>query len=296
MLENPVKTNWVARMLLAVALSFVLPVPVSADDTVILWHRNFDTAPVDQIVALALKKTEDLYGAATLRRSDPFGPQQALQKLLVGDRLDVVSMATSAERDGQFHTLHFPVFQGLLGHRLCLIRKGTQNQFDAVKTGFDLMQNTIRFCQSEFWPDTEVLRRNGLSVVTSSSYESLFNLLIEGQCDCFLRGAQEIVPEYQQYQQDFEIEKNLVIHYFQPGVIYVNKNNPELAVRLELGLLRAWDDGSYQRLFEQLMGDNLNLLQLSHRHYVPLINPKPSKPAQIIEQLDPLWSIPKWPN
>ncbi|WP_317931818.1 transporter substrate-binding domain-containing protein [Halioxenophilus sp. WMMB6] len=283
------------RWFLICPLFCILPTTlVQAAEAVVLWNRNFDTAPVDKVLSLALRKTEDLFGAAEIVRSADMGPQQALAKLAAGDELNVVSMATSPEADANFYTLRFPALQGLLGHRICLIRQGDQARFDAVATGYDLIQKKIAICQGESWPDTQVLRRNGLQVITSPSYNELFNLLQAGQCDCFLRGAQELVPEYRSHADSLAIEQHLVIHYFQPGVIYVNRQHPELAARLELGLLRAWDDGSYQQLFDELLGEDLKLLDLPNRHYIPLNNPYLSGPAQLIQSLEPTWSMPTW--
>ena len=279
--------------LIGIAFLFY-PHAVYSEQQLILWDRNFDTAPVDKMLQLALNKTEDLYGPAEIERSAPMGPKQALGALNSGDSMDMVSMATSAQHDGQFHTLHFPILQGLLGHRVCLIRKGEQQQFDDLASVYDLIRKPVKICQGAFWPDTQVLKRNGLEVVTSDDYPKLFQMLKEGSCDCFLRGAQEIVPEYEHYSAALEIEQNLVLHYFQPGVVYVNKNNPALATRLELGLLRAWDDGSYQRLFNQLLSDNLKQLRLHKRRYLPLTNPYLSDTGATIEQLEPVWSMPKW--
>ncbi len=258
---------------------------ISAPQSLTLWNRNFDTAPVDQVVALALQKTEDLYFTTQLIKSQPMEQDQAIEDMLHGSTLDLMSAASSDLYDSQFLTLRFPILKGLLGKRLCLIRAGDQQRFDHIKTAYDISRSKLKICQGKHWPDTEILRRNGLPLVTSDHYEELFTLLTNGQCDCFLRGAQEIGAELKVHEPVLALEKKLVIEYLQPGVVYVRKNNPELAIRIELGLLRAFEDGSYHKLISQLLDENLSMLGLEQRRVITINNPSPSETLQKIDRI-----------
>ncbi len=264
-----------------------LSAPLSAanNESLTLWIRNFDTAPVDQVIALALTKTEDLYSKTTLIKSEPMEQDQALADMLNGSTLDIMSAASSTEFDEKFLTLQFPILKGLLGKRLCLIRAGEQKKFNLIKTAYDFTQSKLNICQARHWPDTTILRRNGLPVVTSETYQELFTMLEDGRCDCFLRGAQEIAPELRDHSPTLELEKTLVVEYSQPGVVYIRKSNPALATRLELGLLRAFEDGSYEQLIDQLLGDSLSALNLNNRHHITINNPTPSKTLQVIDRI-----------
>jgi hypothetical protein len=260
---------------------------------VVMWNRNFDTAPVDAILALALRKTRDLYPAAGVARTEPMEFDQAIQALRDNDgRMDIISAAASATLERDFLTVRFPVLGGLLGQRVCLIRRGDEARFRDVQTAFDFREKNLRICQGEHWPDTSVLLRNGLPVATSAEYSQLFSMLQNKECDCFLRGAQEILPEYEAHQQQVMIEPQLLFTYTQPGYFYVNKNNPQLAGRVELGLLRAMDDGSYQKLFNSLTQSWLDELKLSERTVIPLNNPGLSSASRSLQSLSPLWYQP----
>ncbi|MAZ86257.1 MAG: hypothetical protein CL693_01305 [Cellvibrionaceae bacterium] len=251
---------------------------------IVLWNRNFDTAPVDKFVALALAKTQDLYPATEVRKSTPMEQGEAIADLTNGSVLDVMSAASSVH-DENFLTLSFPILKGLLGKRVCLIRKGEQSRFDLIRTAFDFAQSELSICQGSDWPDTDILKRNGLHVATSAYYQELFTMLKRGDCDCFLRGAQEVMPEYQRHQSWLALEEALLIQYSQPGVIYVRKSNPELAARLELGLLRAFDDGSYQQLLNRELGDSLSRLKLNQRRRILINNPAPSRALEKIHRI-----------
>ena len=281
-----------ARVLLAMAVSAIgLTAPVVAEtQSVFLWNRNFDTAPVNEVLELALAKTQDLYPPATIIRTAAMEQDEALRALSDSrDGIDVLSTASSLQRDRHFLTVQFPLLRGLLGHRICLIRKGEQALFADIATAYDFTRKQLRICQGEHWPDTRILQRNGFTVVTSAHYLPLFDLLKNRECDCFLRGAQEIVPEFSARQSELDIEQHLVLYYPQPGFFYVNRNNPDLATRIELGLLRALDDGSYEALFKQLMTNNLQRLAIRQRTVIQLNNPNPSAANERVQSIDSLW-------
>ena len=266
---------------------------LAADASLILWNRNFDTAPVDRVLELALEKTRDLYPPAEVKRSSPMEYAQAIASLRKADgRVTVLNAASSIENDSHLLAVHFPVLKGLLGYRMCLIRKGDQARFDDVVTAHDFQTRGLRVCQGGSWPDTAILKRNGLPLLTSDTYTEMFGELSRGHCDCFLRGAQEIIPEYQARHNAFDIESSFAIYYAEPGFFYVNKNHPELATRIELGLLRALDDGSYAKLFQELMGTSLKQLDISHRKIIRLANPNASPINRSTQSVGSLWYKP----
>lgn len=270
---------------------FLGSMPIHAEE-LILWNRNYDTAPIDKIVELALSKTLDVGPAYTLARSEPMEQNQAIESLAQGIGLDLMSAASSKQHQQSFHVVRFPLLKGLLGHRLCLIRKGEQSLFHDIQTVFDFRQKGIKVCQGEFWPDTRVLGRNGFLLATSPTYLRLFDMLRDGECDCFLRGAQEISAELARFSEEFELEAGLAVYYPQPGVLYVNRKRPELAARLELGLLRALDDGDFDQLFDNMLGSSMTHFRLENRQYLSLENPfLDSQIGQVLTNQD-MWYQP----
>ncbi|MFA7554010.1 MAG: hypothetical protein WCY88_07150 [Spongiibacteraceae bacterium] len=279
------------KLLTALLVCCGLAPAVQADNHIIyLWNRNFDTAPVNQLLELALSKTLDLYPAVEVRRSAAMEQEQAFQLLLDGSNgLDVVSGGSSQERDSQYLAIKFPVLKGLLGHRVCLIRKGEQSLFDGILTAYDFRQKNLQVCQGSTWPDTHILQRNGFPVVVSTQYSALFTMLSNKQCDCFLRGAQEIIPEYLAHKDQFDIEKNMLVRYALPGLFYLNKRDAALAARIELGLLRALDDGSYDAFFEAVMRQSLDTLKLNQRTVLQLNSPDVSAVTIQLQSMKKLW-------
>lgn len=255
----------------------------------VLWNRNFDTAPVDRVLSLALSKTNDLYPELVVVRSPPLEQEEALNELLYGERLDVVSTAAYEAIEDAAISVRFPVLRGLLGVRVCLIRKGDQERFSAIETPYDFMSQNLKICQVAQWPDVEVLRRNGFATVTKSRYEALFSGLLNRDCDCVLRGAQEVIPEWEPRSDAIDVESRLVFKYLQPGFFHVAKSNAALAARIELGLLRALDDGSFQELVESLLGGAVERLDLDQRIEFELVNPNLSPATTSLRKYKPLW-------
>lgn len=279
------------KLFLVLGLSLLTSIVFADDEVITLWERNFDTAPVNEILELAFKKTEDLFPVVRIQRSSTMEYPDALASLANnnGGEIDVLSAASSTTNDTEFYPIAFPVLKGLLGHRVCLIRKGEQASFDNILTVYDFTQKKMNICQGEFWPDTEVLKRNGLPIVTSKAYLPLFDMLQSGECDCFLRGVQEVIPEYKAHQDLVDIEQSFLIQYPQPGFFYVNRENKRLVMRIELGLLRALDDGSYEELFNKLMAPQLSQLNLNRRISIRLNIPNMSETNRSIQRASSLW-------
>ena len=283
-------TEALASILLLLLASFT-QLALGAGDSaeVVLWNRNYDTAPVDKILELALAKTRDLYPEVTVVRSEPMEQNEALRELRPGGRLDVMSTAANEATADTAISIRFPVLRGLLGVRVCLIRKGDQERFSSIATPYDFVSEPLKICQGAHWPDVDVLRRNGFHTVTRERYRDLFTGLLTGDCDCILRGAQEIVPEWEARQTILDIEERLLFRYLQPGFFHVSRSNPKLAARIELGLLRALDDGSFQEFVDSLLGDAVARLELGDRLAFELVNPNLSQRTRSLQAQKRLW-------
>ncbi len=100
------------------------------------------------------------------------------------------------------------------------------------------------------WPSTDVLRANGLPVVTSIAYEYLFPMLAAKRFDYMPRGIHEVWYEQQVHaDKGFVIEPTIFLHYTVPYYFFVSRENSALANRIERGLQIAQKDGSFDALF-----------------------------------------------
>lgn len=235
------------------------------------------------LLALVLEKTRADHGDYELLPAD-VGMQQdrALDSLLTGRHLEVVWTITSLERERNLLPIRIPLDKGLYGYRVLLIRAADQVRFSNVRSLKDLRGFIAG--QGHDWPDTRILRANGLQVETNSSYSSSFEMLARGRFDYFPRGVSEIGPELHQHPTlALAMEQQLLLQYPSAMYFFVRPDNRQLADRLQQGLERALADGSFDRLFEQhpAMQDALRILR-QPRRILRLTNPllPPSTPLQ----------------
>ena len=128
--------------------------------------------------------------------------------------------------------------------------------------------------QGADWPDTRILRANGLVVDESAHYSDLFRKLAAQRIDYFPRSVQEIWGELATHHEgDFVVEPHLALHYPTAMYFFVNKDESSLAEDIERGLRKALQDGSFDALFQRHFGAVLEKSGLAEREVLELHNP-----------------------
>lgn len=227
------------------------------------------------LLRLALEKTVDSHGEFTMVPSERPLPQlEALHAVRTGDGLDVFQTMTDSNRERIFIPVRVPLVQGLIGARLLMINEQDQNRL----SGFNSIEQIkdITLGQGADWPDTRVLQRADLNVETTDSHSGLFELLKNRSIDAFPRAVFEIWDEIEaREEENFTVANGYYIYY--PTAVYFftqrSEAGRELANRLEIGLNRAIDDGSFQEVFMDNMGMHLERANLSNRNIIRLDNP-----------------------
>ncbi len=210
---------------------------------------------------------------AQLRPSTRKMPQgRALIQLASGLDVDVVWSMTSKQREQDLLPIRIPIDKGLLGWRIFLIESSKQSRFAQINTLAQLKQ--LQAGQGHDWPDTLILRSNGLPVVGEAKYEGLFQLLKNGAIDYFPRSINEIQEEIHHHPgQGLAIETGIVLRYPAALYFFVNKNNQKLAQNIERGLRLAIKDGSFEKLFNQFHQKSIEQANLRGRKLFQLNNP-----------------------
>jgi len=177
--------------------------------------------------------------------------------------------------------VRIPIDRGLMGWRLLLVRRGELAQWKRVRSLRDLGQRLAG--QGHDWPDTTILRANGLQVGTSSGYEALFRMLAAGRIDYFPRSILEIDAEMADNRHpQLAIAPDLMLHYPTAAYLFVSPTRPDLAAELKTGLEAAVADGSLQRLHREQYGPVLKAHPIAPEHVLRLSNPllPPETPLQ----------------
>ena len=162
--------------------------------------------------------------------------------------IDVYWTGTTVELENALLPIRVPLYRGLLGYRVLMIRRGTQNKFNHITDINQLREMTLG--QGTPWPDTAILEANQFKVVKTMEYDDLFHMLDGGRFDAFPRGILEPWAEMaMRPEMAFEVEKNLMLVYYMPFYFFVGKNNPQLHAKIESGLEKAIQDGSFDQYF-----------------------------------------------
>jgi hypothetical protein len=122
------------------------------------------------------------------------------------------------------------------------------------------------------------MRHAGLSVQTTSSYETIFRMVEGRRVDYFPRGVIEVYPELDSRQgteSGLAVENHLLLAYRSDFLFYVSPSQEELAATIARGFTAAWRDGSYLKLFNShpYIQNGLKRANLSSRKVLWIDNP-----------------------
>lgn len=224
-----------------------------------------------QMIKLALEHIDTKYELESVVQDMT---QVRMVENTLNNTLDIIWAGTSRDLEEQLEMVRVPIYKGLLGHRFLIIRKGDQAKFDRVKNIDDLRQ--IPLGQGTAWADTKILEANGLKVVKTMKYQNLFYMLDGARFDAFPRAVFEPFAEVDKRPElNLTVEKRLMLVYRYDFFLFVNKEKKKLARDLELGLKRAIEDGSFDKVFNSSpsVQEAIAKGDLGNRIVIPLNNP-----------------------
>lgn len=238
------------------------------------------------LLKLALSKLNTNHSVSLV---DEAGATQArvIERVRSGE-IDLMWAATNKELESSLLPIRIPLYKGLLGYRILLIEKKSQEKFNAI-AGFNDLKS-ITFGQGKTWTDTDILRANGLNVITATKYESLFYMLDGGRFDAFPRGIQEPWKELGRFDGlSLKADEKLLFVYKMPLYFFTRKENSNLAANLEQGFYKAIADGSFDEVFwsSSLVQEVLKKSKLKQRRVFYLDNP--GLPAETPIDKKELW-------
>lgn len=155
---------------------------------------------------------------------------------------------TTKEREQLLRPIRVPMFKGMIGWRILMIRREDQHKYSKVNSLKDLAK--FKAGQGNRWPDAEILRANGLPVVLGSGTDNLYKMLPGKRFDYFPRGIHELTQDAKYIHANNVVpEEELLLVYPSAAYFFVSKKNVELAERLE----RGWDiilkNGEFDKFF-----------------------------------------------
>lgn len=186
----------------------------------------------------------------------------------------VIWTMTSKHRESLLLPVRIPLFRGLFGKRVFIIRKKDQERFDKVNTLEDLGQLVAG--QGMHWPDVDVLQANNLRVTTANRSGSLIKMLKAQRFDYYPRAVTEAWHELSNLDDDeLVVERGLMLEYPTAVYFFVSPKNKALAERIETGLARLIKDGRFDTFFNEhpRVKQGLAELNAGPRRLIQLKNP-----------------------
>jgi ABC-type amino acid transport substrate-binding protein len=250
-------------------MAYVIHSPESALDVRYQYHW--------EILRTALDKTTPKWGPYTIVQAEFMTERRQAFELKNGTgKLTVMYLSTTPDFEQNLVPVRIPVDRNLGGYCVLLIRKGDQARIDAAQTVDELRRLT--FGLGLGWIDVDILKANGFKVVTGSSYEGLFEMLVNRRFDVFPRAAVEILDEYERRKgalPDLAIEQNLVFYYPLPMYFWFSRTDSgrRLAARAEEGMRAMIADGTYGRIFDKYQRHKIEELHLKSRRLLAIENP-----------------------
>ena len=180
-------------------------------------------------------------------------PVQRREFLLENGDLTVAMMGRTEDRDAKFLSVNVGLTDNLVGKRLLYIPKGTQRDYDGVKTLDDFRRLGKVAGMGTGWADVAIWKANGLPVVgQAGDWKVLYPLIASGNrgIDYTTRGANEMLGEWTGHRE-LDIEKNLVLVYQHDQILYLTPKRPELQPILDQALKAARDSGLIRKLATQ---------------------------------------------
>lgn len=231
---------------------------------------------VEELLRKVLQKA-DINASVTQAASD-YSRDRLLQELIVGENIQVIAEAPKPGWEEKLIPIRIPLRKGIQGFRLLLINRQDQEALAKVENLEDLM--AFPTGSGSQWSTRVVMENAGFEVITSEDYETLFRMLQLRRFVTFGRGVNEAFEEQASFSgqnPDLIVEETLCIYIPLPTYFFVSPAYPELAEKIEAGLMEMIEDGSFDEHFRAFHEDDLKRANLGSRKIFTLTNPNLSE-------------------
>jgi len=243
-----------------------------------------------KMLHLAMEKSNNSNFQLTF--TDKFASQGRGMRLLNQGTLDLIAAGPTKDREALYHPIRIPLYMGLLGYRVLVIRKDRYQEFAEIRTPEQLKK--LVACQAIHWPDSDILEANEYRVMRVLKLESMFTMVINGRCDYFPRAITEGYSEVKAFSDmadsdELMVFDDIILKYKFPFYFFTGKENKKIANMMTLGLTKAVTDGSLLKLMENHPATHhlFPLTQWQHKQFFYLFNP-------LLSQSTPLNNAPLW--
>lgn len=248
-------------------------------DTVILRRPHSPTDPRYEyqweILKAALESTKPQYGPYSLQYAKiVMNRDRALMEMQSGKRVNVTISPPRPEWLENTHTIFFPIRKGIGSFRLFLIMSDSDTLFHSDMLLEDIKK--LRCGVQQQWTTAKAMAKLDFTLIHSNNYSGLFGMLANNRFDYLPRGVNEIFKEHEIWSNtypDMVIEEKLVLLLPLPTFIFISKTKPQLADRIEKGIIQLVENGSFEKIFTQHFETFLKQADIKSRKIIVVENP-----------------------
>lgn len=205
--------------------------------------------------------------------------------------LDIFFALATPDYENEFQAIYIPIYRGVMGMRLAIVKRQNRDMFAGVKTISDLQHLTAG--QGKLWADSDILEHNGVPVVRELKYTNLFRMLEADRFDYLPRGFHEPWGEVDTWRSlDLVVDEHIMLWYKVPFYFFVSKSNQTLANHLTEMMEEMIADGSFTDLFmsDVDIQQALKKAKISDRTVIKMDNPFLTRNTPVAR--DELWFNP----
>ncbi|MBW3694960.1 hypothetical protein EK599_04605 [Vibrio sp. T187] len=201
-------------------------------------------------------------------------PQKRMVKMVEKDQLSLIWLIQTDERDKKYGYIDVPLTNGLIGHRVLLIPKGSQRYYQSISDLSELQKSGLVGGLGMNWYDEKVWKANDLPVyIQDGEWRALYEMLSgSGEVNYFPRGVTEVVNEAL-FNPQLEIEKSLLLVYERDFRFYLSESATRYQPVLERALQHARKTGLIDEMVAKYWRNDFEELQIDSRTRIELRSP-----------------------
>ncbi|OZG74281.1 hypothetical protein BTA51_04500 [Hahella sp. CCB-MM4] len=219
------------------------------------------------LLQMVLDATESEYGADRVVQADQVMPRDtAFLELVKGEVIQVMAEAPKPDWEEHLIPIRIPIRKGVQGFRVFLIMKENQHLLRQIGTLQEFIQ--LPTGSGAQWSTARVMRDAGFDVISSDNYEELFEMLANGRFHTFGRGVNEVYSEFYRNVTKFpelRVDDALMLYIPLPTYFFVTPKRPDLAKRIEAGLMAMIADGRFDDFFCRYHSQDIEAANIGKR-------------------------------
>ncbi len=154
----------------------------------------------------------------------------------------------SKDLEDELLPIRIPLFKGLLGHRIFIVRGDDGRLLSSIDSLEDLRR--VKMGQGNTWSVVPILEGANMNLIKGPKYIGLFHMLEGGRFDAFPRGLHEPWDEIKRFDElGLIVDDNIMLVFPFALYLYVGKTDIQLARDITSGLEQSIADGSFDEYF-----------------------------------------------